>query len=315
MSIIDKVLSRDEFKTDPPILVDIGASESLPKEWRRIAKYSICIAFDADDRAIGYIVNEKAKYRRLYTYNCIVSDKRGKKNTFYLTNSPYCSSLLKPDSESLKNWEFCDLFNIKRKVILNSITLPTVLKELNIKRVDWFKTDSQGTDLRLFKSLGESIINKLLVADFEPGIVNAYKSEDKLHNTLLYMDNLLFFVNDIKTGGSIRINEKIISSRFSKFERKILNKVLKKSPCWTEISYLNTFENIEKFNKRDFLLGWVFSLIKNQLCFALELAIKGRKKFKDPVFFQLEEYALKKINNRINFFPLYFLKKLCFSHQ
>ncbi len=315
MNIIDKILSRKEFVTDPPVLIDIGASESLPKEWQRIAKYSICIAFDADEREMGYIVNENSKYKKLYTYNCVVSDKKGGKNNFYLTDSPYCSSLLKPDSESLENWNFCDLFKVKRKVTLNSITLPTVLKELNIKRVDWFKTDSQGTDLRLFKSLGINIINKLLAADFEPGLINAYKNEDKLHNTLAYMDNLPFFVNNIKTGGSIRINEKIISNRFSKFERKILNKILKKSPCWTEISFLNTFENIEKFSKRDFLLGWIFSLTKNQLCYALELAIKGKRKFKDPVFFQLEEYALKKINNKINFFPLYFLKKLCLLHQ
>lgn len=315
MNIIDKILSREEFKADPPILIDIGASGILHKEWIHIAKYSICIAFDADAREMGYIVKEKSKYKKLYVYNCIVSNKNKRKGNFYLTNSPYCSSLLKPDSESLKNWDFCDLFNVKKKVILNSITLPTVLKELNIKRVDWFKTDSQGTDLRLFKSLGESIINKLLVADFEPGIVDAYKNEDKLHNTLVYMDNLPFFVNDIKTGGSIRINEKIISSKFSKTERKILNLVSKKSPCWTEISYLNIFKNVKMFSKRDFLLGWILSLIKNQLCYALELTIKGKKEFDDPIFIQLEKYTQRKIKTTINCFPLYFFKQICLLHQ
>lgn len=315
MNIFDKVLSREEFKVDPPILIDIGASEALPKEWRRLAKYSICIAFDADNRAMGYIVNEKTKYRKLYTYNCIVSDKKGEKNTFYLTNSPYCSSLLKPDYKSLKNWEFYNLFYIKDKIKLNSITLPAVLEELNIKKVDWFKTDSQGIDLRLFKSLGESIISKVLIADFEPGIIDAYKNEDKLHNVLAYMDNFPFFANDIKIEGSIRINEKIISSRFNKSERKILNKVLKNSPCWAEISYLNTFENKKMMNKRDFLLGWVFSLTKNQLCFALELAIKGKEKFNDPIFLELEQYSFKKIKKQINLFPLYFIKQICPLHR
>lgn len=315
MSIFDKILLRKEFAIDPPILIDIGASETLYKQWIHVAKYSICIAFDADVREMGYIVEEKAKYKKLYTYNCVVTDKRKGRNNFYLTNSPYCSSLLKPDSESLKNWDFCNLFNVKRKVVLNSISLPTVLKELKIKKVDWFKIDSQGTDLRLFKSLGENIINKILVADFEPGIIDAYKEEDKIYKTLAYMDNFPFFVNDIETGGSIRINEKVVSNRFSEFERKILNKVLKKSPCWVEISYLNTFENIEKFSKRDFLLGWVFSLIKNQLCFALELAIKGGEKFKDPIFLELERYVQRKIKIRINYFPLYLFKKICPLHQ
>jgi len=315
MSIIDKILSRNEFTTDPPILIDIGASESLPKEWAIIAKYSICIAFDADKREMGYIVNEKSRFRKLYTFNCIVSDKRRRKTNFYLTSSPYCSSLLEPDSKSLRNWDFYNLFHVKKKIKLNSITLPTVLKELKIKNIDWFKTDSQGTDLRLFKSLGDFIINKVLVADFEPGITDVYKSEDKLYNLLAYMDNSPFFVCGMKTGGSIRINEAIISSRFNDLERKILNLVSKKSPCWVGISYLNTFENIKIFGKRDFLLEWVFSLIKNQLCFALELAIRGKEKFNDPIFPELEQYSLKKIKNRINFFPLYFFKQICPLHR
>ncbi|MFH1827612.1 MAG: FkbM family methyltransferase [bacterium] len=308
MNIIDKILSRQEFIIDPPILIDIGASGNLHKEWIPIAKYSICIAFDADERKMGYIVKEDSKYKKLYIYNCIVSDKIKGKNNFYLTNSPYCSSLLKPDSKSLQNWGFHDLFNVKKKIKLNSIPLPTVLEEQNIKRVDWFKTDSQGTDLRLFESLGENTINKILVTDFEPGIIDAYKSEDKLHNILAYMDCFPFFVSNMKVEGAIRMNDKIISAKFNGAWKKILNLVSRKSPCWTEISYLNTFKNVNTFNKRDFLLGWVFSLIKKQLCFALELATKGKKKFDDPIFIELENYTLRKIKSQLNYFPLFFVK-------
>jgi len=315
MNIFDKVLSREEFKVDPPIIIDIGASESLPKEWRRLAKYSICIAFDADNRDTRYLVNEKSKFRKLYTYNRIVSDKTGKKKTFYLTDFPYCSSSLEPNTANLKNWDHYDLFRVKKKDTLNSITLPAVLKELNIKKVDWFKTDSQGTDLRLFKSLGDSIINKVLVADFEPGIIDAYRKEDKLHQILAYMDNHPFFVSDIKTGGSIRINEEIASNKFSNFQRKILSYITKKSPCWVEISYLNIFKNVKVFSKRDFLLGWIFALIKSQLGFSLELAVKGKEKFNDPIFLELERHSLKGIKNQINLFPLYFFKQICPLHR
>lgn len=315
MNIIDKILSREEFKVDPPILIDIGASEALPKEWRYLAKYSICIAFDADNRAMGYIVNEKTKYRKLYTYNCIVSDKKGKKNTFYLTDFPYCSSSLEPNMANLENWDHHDLFRVKRKVTLNTITLPAILKELSMKKVDWFKTDSQGTDLRLFKSLPSSIINKVLVADFEPETIEAYKKEDRLDKILAYMDNLPFFISDMKARGAIRIPVKLISTRFSGLERKILNLVSKKSPGWVSVSYLNTFKNTKIFSKRDFLLGWIFSLIKGQLGFSLELAVKGKEKFNDPIFLELERYSFKRMKNQIKFFPLYFFKQICLLHR
>lgn len=311
MNIIDKILSRKEFETDPPVLIDIGASDSLPIEWQRIAKYSICIAFDADERKMGYIESEKSKFRKLYIYHSLVSDKIRRRNNFYLTNSPYCSSILEPNNESLKNWDFYNLFLVNKKVKLRSTTLPVVLKELHLNKIDWFKSDSQGIDLRLFRSLGKNIIIKVLVAEFEPGIIDVYKKEDKLHHILAYMDNFPFFVCDMKTGGSLRINEKIVANVFSNFQRKILNYIANKSPGWVEISYVNTLENTKMFSKRDFLLSWVFSFIKNQLGFALEISIKGKQKFDDPIFTELEKYTLGKINNRSILLPLIFFKKIC----
>ena len=48
--MIDKILSRPEFQTEPPVLVDVGASGELHARWKPFAKYAVCIAFDADDR-------------------------------------------------------------------------------------------------------------------------------------------------------------------------------------------------------------------------------------------------------------------------
>ena len=67
-----------------------------------------------------------------------------------------------------------------------------VLKELKIEKVDWFKTDSQGTDLRLFIDLEEEIRNKVLIAEFEPGMMDAYKGEDKFYKILESLDSQVF---------------------------------------------------------------------------------------------------------------------------
>ena len=68
------------------------------------------------------------------------------------------------------------------------------MKILKINKIDWFKTDSQGIDLRLFKSLNIEIQNKVIVAEFEPGIIDAYKNEDKLYRLVGYMSNQEFLV-------------------------------------------------------------------------------------------------------------------------
>jgi len=45
---IKKIFLRPELQQQLSILIDIGVSNSLHPKWRKIAKYSRCIAFDAD---------------------------------------------------------------------------------------------------------------------------------------------------------------------------------------------------------------------------------------------------------------------------
>lgn len=317
MKIIDKILSRNEFRDNPPILLDIGASGELHAKWKDIAKYSICIAFDADDRDLLFAEKETDNYKKLYIFNRIVSDQSDEELEFHLTNSPYCSSVLPPANKSLNNWIFSELFNVERKAKIKAVNLPAVLRELNIKKIDWFKTDSQGTDLRLFKSLGQDIVDKVLIAEFEPGIIDAYEGEDKLASLMLYMDKQPFWMSEINILGSKRINSKIYD-KLNKQERKTMS-FLKTSPGWGEVLYLNSFEKDSLLDKRDYLLGWVFAYNEGQYGFALEIALKGLEKFNDDIFAQMKECSLKKLeliylkNGKKKRYPLYLIKKFLYS--
>jgi len=204
MNIIDKILSRSEFAENPPVLLDIGASGEIHPKWRRIAPYSVCIAFDADQREMGYTVKKSSGYRKLYVYNSIVAAEEQNETDFYLTRSPFCSSLLQPDQQNLKEWAFGGLFEVERTVRLKTATIPQVLAEIGIGKIDWFKTDSQGTDLRLFNSLGEERINRVLVAEFEPGIIDSYLGEDKLWQLMAYMEKKPFWMVSLEVIGSQR---------------------------------------------------------------------------------------------------------------
>ena len=82
---------------------------------------------------------------------------------FYLTKSPHCSSILEPDNENLKNWAYSSLFEVENKIKVKTENLSNVIEILRIDKIDWFKTDSQGIDLRLFKCLGKDILEKVLL--------------------------------------------------------------------------------------------------------------------------------------------------------
>lgn len=301
--LIEKILSREEFIINPPILLDIGASGKMYSGWEKIAKYSICIAFDADLREIKYIEDGSTGYKKIYLYNKIVADTNAKELDFYLTDSPFCSSLLEPDTEKLKDWSIADLFHVEKKIKLKTTNLLTVINGLGIKKIDWFKTDSQGTDLRLFKSLNRDLIDKILVADFEPGIIKSYKGEDKLSALMEYMDTVPFWMNDLVIPKTQRINkqikEEILYKNIPSKGKNMLNLIIKSAPMCGEVSYFNDFKNTELFSQRDFLLMWVISYIKGHLGFSLEIADVGEKKFKDPVFSELKSETLRKINKNI----------------
>lgn len=267
-SLIKRVLSTQELLNNPPVLLDIGASGELHPEWRLIAEYSICVAFDADNRDFSNS-EDNSGYKKLHLINAIVSDKTDHKTTFYLTLSPYCSSSLHPLNDKLSDWSFSELFKVVETLQLENVALSSILAKKNITYIDWFKTDSQGTDLRLYTSLNESLQKSAIIAQFEPGIIDAYKDEDKLHSVLKYMDKMPFWASELNVMGSKRISQ----STLKKYKLDPnTNFNFPNSSCWGEITYFNTFQ--DKSSDRDILLGWVFSTIKQQHGFALDLLSK-----------------------------------------
>jgi hypothetical protein len=310
MHIIDEVLQREEFIKRPPVLVDIGASGKIHQKWRRIAPYSICIAFDADDREFGYAVHEAKGYRKLYLINRVVTDNQTINQNFYLTKSPFCSSILKPYKCSLDKWVFGGLFDVEQVATLEAVSLPSVMQTLGIDKIDWFKTDSQGTDLRLFRSLGDERIRRVLIAEFEPGIIDAYEGEDKIRDLMTFIDSHNFWMSDLQVRGTQRLSRKIFESHFTSYERRLLGAVMKASPAWGEVTYMNTFPvDADYLDKRDFLLGWIFAVLEKQFGFALELSLLAAERFNDQIFAAMQSHTRWRIKMEYCKLPL------CLAHK
>lgn len=306
--MIDKVLQHTEFRLQPPVLIDIGASGKLHSRWKSLAKYAICIAFDADDRDFGYVEQETGVFKKLYTFNTIVTDTDIENADFYLAASPHCSSLLRPRPDLIPEHAFAPKFVIEKVVRLKTRSLKSVLNELNLNYVDWIKVDSQGTDWRLFNNLGPDRQNNVLVAEFEPGIASVYDGEDKMFTILEGMEKLgSFWLAELLPKGSPRITPELLDS-FAKqpFLKKFVLFSLKDNAMWAEMSYLNTFSTTTTQTKRNLLLGWVVATILKQHGFALILASRGQTLHNDPLFGELGKYSRRRIWGRvfsIHFWP------------
>jgi hypothetical protein len=302
MKIVDKIMVSDYFREHPPVLIDIGASGGIHSKWKYIAKYAYCLAFDADDREFQISEQSNQDYKKFIHVNRIVTALPSGNTPFFLTNSPYCSSMLEPDEEKLKPWLFKSLFEVKKVTSLPAVTLEETLQSANISYIDWFKVDTQGTDLRLYKSLPSKIQETILLAEFEPGIMDAYKNEDKLYDVMQEMQKQGFWLSSMHVKGTQRLQ----NSYVRQIGGFLSERIIRSSPGWAELTYLR---NPESLSNRNLLLMIVFALLERQYGFALELADKGMVQFKDPLLKACRQAILKKIQAEKMKIPLILMKR------
>ena len=301
-SVIATILNSEYFSNRPPVLIDIGASGAINAKWKAIAPYSICIAFDADDREFNVSASTSSGYKKLITINRIVSATPVQQAAFYLTASPFCSSLLEPAFDKLAPWSFQSLFATNKKIELPATTIAAALQQAGVDYIDWFKTDTQGTDLRLFLSVPDAVKQQILAAELEPGILDAYHGEDKLYSILEILPQHQFWLSSMEVKGTQRLKEALVSQA----GRLTASRGLRKSPGWAELCFLK--QPVQK-GKRELLLLYVFALIEKQYGFAIEVMDAALQQYDDAIFTQCRQQAFALLKKQQWKIPVVMIKK------
>ncbi|MDX1959885.1 MAG: FkbM family methyltransferase [Leptospiraceae bacterium] len=308
--VVEKVLGHSSLNKKPIHLVDIGASGEVYPNWLEYSKHSVCLAFDPDSRDVKDVQN-KSKFKETRLIPNIVVDKEVSEIDFYLTSLPQCSSSLEPDLKELENTSVFSYFQIEKKIQLPAITLNKAVLDSKFEYIDYLKIDSQGTDLRIFKSLDKKIIDSLLAVDFEPGVMDAYKGEDKMYEVANYLDQTSFFPIKFEILGAQRANKTLLNKYFSASEIiyfEPFQSVLPIYPGWANMMYLRKFSSIQNLDPRSALLLFLFSFIQEQFGLCLEII---QIEVNDPeykkIIVSLEELTVsaikQKIQTRIDFPP------------
>jgi hypothetical protein len=297
---INKVLTALNIK---PILVDIGASGAPPEIWRPIAQHSIYVGFDPDRREL-HDVPERHYERSIIVNEAVTSDPKQNEVHLYLTQSPYCSSILSPDTESLAHYLFSDLFVVESETSVPASHLSTIIDRLNLHHIDWFKTDSQGTDLRLFQSLTDELRSRVLAVDIEPGLIDAYQDEDLFVDAQRELMCQGFWLSSLEVKGSVRMKRttlQTIAGHHPELNDAYIYRTVRPSPSWCEARYLRTIESLseQSADVRNYALLWVFAILERQWGYALDIACAYEQKFaQDSISSLLHNLPLKLIKQR-----------------
>ena len=265
-----------------PVLVDVGASLGPPDVWAPIAASSTYVGFDPDRRETGEAPSRG--YRRAYVVaKAVTPDPEAREARFYLTRSPPCSSTLPPDAAALAEHHFAPLFEVEREASVPAATLDAVVAELGLPGIDWLKLDTQGTDLRLYASLGERLRGGLLALDVEPGLIDAYRGEDLFAETHQRLARDGFWLSRLDVNGAARVRLSSLRAAFpgEADPGALAERGIRRSPGWCEARYLRTLGALAAAGappERYELLA-LFALLDGQPGYALDVALERERRF------------------------------------
>lgn len=301
MKLLDRIFSHPALRDDPPIFVDIGASGGTHPVWRKIARYAIGVGFEPDGRERSALSPAQREFRRwILCDKLVVADENVSETEFYFTSSPFCSSTLLPDGDGLREWAFAPLFNRVETRRLPATTLKRTLQKLGFPRIDWLKCDTQGTDLRIFQSLGDSIRDQVLAVEFEPGLVGAYKDEEKLHHVLAAMEEgSHYWLAKLEVQGSPRGNIDMLRRHLGSFVANRYPRFGPQAPICANATYLKEVTAEAPLGVRESLLLCAISLELNQPAFACDVAEKAALLHGDAIFRDLLNESTKRMRRSV----------------
>jgi FkbM family methyltransferase len=194
---------------------DVGAergTDSIPlaKQYPDILFY----AFEPNPYMIEHLKKETAGLSNYIIIPKAVSNYNGVSNFNINKFGPVgVSSLLEYSEKARENWSGFAL-NVDEKVDVEVITLESFIKEHNIKKIDFFHCDTQGSDLNVLKGLGDCI-HIIEEGQVEAAILkeSLYLNQNNYQETMLFLASKGFEILSMKAEG----NQRECNIHFKKF--------------------------------------------------------------------------------------------------
>lgn len=154
---------KNLYKNIPIILLDIGASEGIPKRWEIAKAFVKAVGFEPDIRAFKNLVSsDSAVY-----INTAISNVDGN-IAINLTKKQTCSSIFTPNYDFVRQFPDAQRFEIEGSVTLSGKQLNKKLLQNNgITDPDFMKTDIQGGELKVFQGAEEILDGSIFGIEVE----------------------------------------------------------------------------------------------------------------------------------------------------
>jgi FkbM family methyltransferase len=155
------------LRSEPIVLLDVGARGGLDPRWRPLASRLRVVGFEPD----------RAEFERLDRQNdgvrylpYAVGEHDNEPAVFHVTHNPQCSSVLEPDWNFIRPFAYAPALRVEREVPITLTSLATICHEEHLQP-DALKLDAQGLELAILRGAGSVLATVLIVeseVEFNP---------------------------------------------------------------------------------------------------------------------------------------------------
>jgi FkbM family methyltransferase len=156
--VVDKfIFKMQEHSWEPKVYLDIGSRDLM--QTIEVAQYrpnTRFIAFEPVPWQYQICYQRSLEWDNIEVYNFAISDEEGYFDFYEMDQNTGASSLLEPIDVPFSN-------NQWKKIKVNCKRLDNILNFLGVESVDSIWMDTQGTELKVLKSLGKYLDDVLFI--------------------------------------------------------------------------------------------------------------------------------------------------------
>ena len=211
--------------------IDIGCSGQMDDKWKSLFRVLRYVGFDPNQEECQRLSALSSPYKQTRYVPYAVGEHVGEA-LMYLTESPYCYSLLRPRHQWLRRFSYHSLFDVIGQSTVSCVTLDH-LAETEGLRADIIKLDTQGLELPILRSASKVLPHTFCV-ETETGFVENYVGETVAAELDGFMRQNGFLLFDIRIYRVGRTN------RFAQRSRQ--------QPLWCESLWLRDYRASESWD-------------------------------------------------------------------
>jgi FkbM family methyltransferase len=288
-------------------LVDVGAAGDVYPPFRPLLDLADLVSIDPDAR--DFQTTLRAGGRRDIRINeAIIDSESATSVAVHMTKNPYCSSTLLPDFSRLNNFTYPDFFEIVETRHVPATSLKRIAAQHQITAIDWLKLDTQGTELRILRSLEDGLLENLVCCDIEISLYAHYFGADVFSQLHEFFDGLGFWITDLACQSRLRMRKSDLSqltAAVSTQQQSKLQESLKKCPTTLELRYLRSVPaNDSTHDIQRYLKLWVLSFFTANYtyCYCIVQTMRERLNCRE-LCQELESITLGRIEHDLGQLP------------